>query len=930
MADNEIDIRIDNKQVLSALEQINKRLEDFGKTSQKNISRFEKAAKDSFSSVSKSLKDLKSPLDTISGVMQGLGVVALGALGVKAFKAVASQFDTVVDAAVRQENALNQLRFAMARTGEFTNEAFKDMQQFASALQDTTGVGDEATLEMLSLAKSFGASNKQAKLLTEAAIELSAATGKSTNEAIRQVSKTLGGFAGELGEVNPKIKALTAEQLKAGEAARILLDQYGGSAANKLQTFSGALEAAKGRFSDLLEVIGDLIIKNPLLIELIGKAGDGFKLLGQFIKENSAGFGKFFTKGLAEAVKSFSALVVSFDVLGKAISKLSAIFVGETSVFTNISTVIGYITDETLALTQTILTLRKALNDPLGLSKIGFSFGITPEPGQDSSAELNEKLTKAIDEIIKLREQNVGAVGAITGEASLAEGAKAIDSALGNYAIELSKLANSFSEYDGSVKDNTSAVQNQTQATENASKSFQMPDKLLDFENITWPDFGSIIGASIANFDFGAIFEMPAKFLSDLYDKAKGIRPADIIDAAMTLKNSVGAFVETFASGVVGASLQGAEGARKLLVEGGAKAVDAFAPGAGEAAKPIIEALSQGPDFVRQQVREFVAALPMLIDNIAQAIPVLIEELAKNTDEIIIALVKGTPQIIRALVIEVPKQLTNPALWFDVAKSLGEALASEIVGGQVSFSAEKLNMILADIWLTFSGQVSSTLTELTSGFGRALSNALPAFALEFGVEIDQQAINFRNKIAEGLRVLGDQDQINKIGRRIGDGIREKLSELTATPKNLGVRLFNGFFNAFLDKANAMGQAIADGFSIDTGGGGEGLVPDSTPIIGGLAKGGTIPPGFNNDTFSAFLSSGELVVPRDDVDRLRGFLDQQETGTGNADNGLIAALLSQILTALNQPMTVTTQANINGKAFADIILKLNRNNARLTA
>lgn len=886
MADNEIDIRIDNKQVLSALEQINKRLEDFGKTSQKNISRFEKAAKDSFSSVSKSLKDLKSPLDTISGVMQGLGVVALGALGVKAFKAVASQFDTVVDAAVRQENALNQLRFAMARTGEFTNEAFKDMQQFASALQDTTGVGDEATLEMLSLAKSFGASNKQAKLLTEAAIELSAATGKSTNEAIRQVSKTLGGFAGELGEVNPKIKALTAEQLKAGEAARILLDQYGGSAANKLQTFSGALEAAKGRFSDLLEVIGDLIIKNPLLIELIGKAGDGFKLLGQFIKENSAGFGKFFTKGLAEAVKSFSALVVSFDVLGKAISKLSAIFVGETSVFTNISTVIGYITDETLALTQTILTLRKALNDPLGLSKIGFSFGITPEPGQDSSAELNEKLTKAIDEIIKLREQNVGAVGAITGEASLAEGAKAIDSALGNYAIELSKLANSFSEYDGSIKDNTSAVQNQTQASEKVSEAFRMPDNL---------------------FDFGAVG-----------------------DTLLKGANAIKAAGETFVKGLLPAVVGGAEGARKLLVEGGAKAVDAFAPGAGEAAKPIIEALSQGPDFVRQQVREFVAALPMLIDNIAQAIPVLIEELAKNTDEIIIALVKGTPQIIRALVIEVPKQLTNPALWFDVAKSLGEALASEIVGGQVSFSAEKLNMILADIWLTFAGQVSSTLTELTSGFGRALSNALPAFALEFGVEIDQQAINFRNKIAEGLRVLGDQDQINKIGRRIGDGIREKLSELTATPKNLGVRLFNGFFNAFLDKANAMGQAIADGFSIDTGGGGEGLVPDSTPIIGGLAKGGTIPPGFNNDTFSAFLSSGELVVPRDDVDRLRGFLDQQETGTGNADNGLIAALLAQILTALNQPMTVTTQANINGKAFADIILKLNRNNARLTA
>jgi hypothetical protein len=95
---------------------------------------------------------------------------------------------------------------------------------------------------------------------------------------------------------------------------------------------------------------------------------------------------------------------------------------------------------------------------------------------------------------------------------------------------------------------------------------------------------------------------------------------------------------------------------------------------------------------------------------------------------------------------------------------------------------------------------------------------------------------------------------------------------------------------------------------------------------GFAQGGMIPPGFNNDNFPARLTSGELVIDRSLTNRLANFLDKKESV--NEGTGVSESLLAQILEKLSEPQTVQTQVSVNESTFADIMLELNRNNARV--
>jgi hypothetical protein len=75
-----------------------------------------------------------------------------------------------------------------------------------------------------------------------------------------------------------------------------------------------------------------------------------------------------------------------------------------------------------------------------------------------------------------------------------------------------------------------------------------------------------------------------------------------------------------------------------------------------------------------------------------------------------------------------------------------------------------------------------------------------------------------------------------------------------------------------------------------------------------------------------LTPGELVVPRDMVGELGAFLNGQRSEAPGSD----AAMLSAIYAAVSGPIVVKAEAKVNQQAFADIILQLNRQNARLIA
>jgi hypothetical protein len=192
----------------------------------------------------------------------------------------------VIDLSNQQIDAVNRLNQAMASAGRFTQAASEEFQKFASEMQKVSVVGDEVTLSALATAQQFAKTNDEAKKLTKAALELSAATGVNLESAVRQLGVTLSGQAGSLGRTVMGVRELTAEQLKAGAAIDLVAERFAGSAQAQTRTFSGAIKQLSNTWGDLLEVIGDFVTKSPALVEV-------FKIIGEALEAATSAVASF-------------------------------------------------------------------------------------------------------------------------------------------------------------------------------------------------------------------------------------------------------------------------------------------------------------------------------------------------------------------------------------------------------------------------------------------------------------------------------------------------------------------------------------------------------------------------------------------------------------------------------------------------------------
>lgn len=267
MSDINLIIRYDNGNLDVVTKQTENELENAGKKGGRKAGKsfsneFQKYSKEAGDALSKGLNNALKVTTAISAAITAVG-------GATLFKGIS--------AAITQEDAVNRLAGALKSSGDFSQAALKDFQSYASGLQQITKIGDETALNQLALAKSFGATNEQAKQIVTTAADLAQAFGTDIETQVRQISKTLGGFAGELGETQPKLKALSQEQLRNGEAINILSQAYAGQAANALNSFSGVTAQAGNALGDLFEDVGKLVTQNPAVIKAFKGLTDLFR-----------------------------------------------------------------------------------------------------------------------------------------------------------------------------------------------------------------------------------------------------------------------------------------------------------------------------------------------------------------------------------------------------------------------------------------------------------------------------------------------------------------------------------------------------------------------------------------------------------------------------------------------------------------------------
>ena len=278
-------LELDDKQVEATLKKLPKEFEDSGKKSGKEFGDGVE------SGASKAFSSLKSK------------ILSVGAALVTAFGAKKS-----IEAAARQQDAVQRLNNSLANIGEFSQKATLDLQNFAASIEETTRFSDEAVLEQLAFAQAMGATAEQSEKVVNAATDLATALNIDLNSATRNIAKTLGGFAGELGETIPELKELTQEQLRAGEGIELLAARYSGRAAQDVATFSGALEQLKNAFGTVLENIGKIITNNPIVIKGINALTKVFVDLANTIDSTNI---KELTLNIIEFGRSVTEFVVA-------------------------------------------------------------------------------------------------------------------------------------------------------------------------------------------------------------------------------------------------------------------------------------------------------------------------------------------------------------------------------------------------------------------------------------------------------------------------------------------------------------------------------------------------------------------------------------------------------------------------------------------
>lgn len=136
----------------------------------------------------------------------------------------------------------------------------------AREMQNRTLFSDEDIISQQAFLAALGLSEQQINDTMEAAIQLSAALGMELDAAVKNLAKTYGGLAGELGESIPALKELTAEQMKAGEAIKYVNENYKGFAETAAETGVGKLGLLKNKFMDLAAKLGAVIL--PVLERL--------------------------------------------------------------------------------------------------------------------------------------------------------------------------------------------------------------------------------------------------------------------------------------------------------------------------------------------------------------------------------------------------------------------------------------------------------------------------------------------------------------------------------------------------------------------------------------------------------------------------------------------------------------------------------------
>lgn len=942
MADTDITLNLNLKgseTIKSAFNQLTKSLTTITKINKDSNTRFKttakifqqislgaKKVKDSFAAIRKAgtnaFATARNSAKKLGSSFKNIGKSVFSLRGLVVGLGAAFTLNKIIEAAKVQEDAINQLEIALKSSGLTAKGTSEEFQKFASELQQSTKFGDETILGITGLIQSLGQLDKDGlKKATSATLDLSAAMGIDLNAAAILVGKAAAGQVSSLSRYGLVVEKGANKTETFANALDAINKQFGGAAAGQVKTFSGATQQLSNTFGDLLEELGFLITRSPIVIQVVNEVNKIFGKLGTGVKENRKEIIQFVGTGINILLKGFEFALDGIDSLIKGFQR-------STTIADKVTQGIEFLSQKYLEFVVTINRARISLNDFLGdqedvssitkqnealeqqISFIKKSIAITQDEIDAKFGAQNKLIDKVKDVSAQIRDtinKNLKETGEIT--------------------LEIKKSPNNKKVINDTLKQLLDADKKiSASTTKRLKKERQEFQKRQEEQLKRLSEFRkelSQVGAVTVADPFKALTQGLDEFKKKLTKEEK---------IKLKLEIDQAEFVQTIgiATGFSNKILKGAEGAKELLITGASAALDTIVPGLGAAVGPLLDAFAQGPEKVREMVRQFVKSLPIFINAIISSVPVFIQEIINGVPLIIESILSDLPRLVNLLIDSVPRII--------------DTLVDNIPK-------------IISAWVENIPSIVTSLSLAMPLVATQLALAMPDVALSLAAEMPFVALSFLKGIAGGFKNIGDVlsrvfnngakklfDGIVGAVKNFGKGMRDAVKNLVSSLVSGAGQFVKNIISGAGDFVNKLIEKLPGGKLLTGGGGGIGggaigsivggaILGPVGAVAGaiggalGFAEGGEVPAGFPNDTFPARLSSHEGIIRSDLNPRLKSFLDRNESSSSSSSNSL-EVLLVRILDLLERPMQTTASVELNDRTFAEILLTLDRNNARV--
>lgn len=254
MPDNsvEIDSKVTTEGVEKGVKKINQELKKVEKEAEKTT----KKTAGNFKKLDTAMQEASSTASgfasKISNAASSGGLYVAAAVGaISATKKLGEVMRECTDAYKVQEKAEKALEVAARNNPYLDGQAVAGLKAFASELQSVSEIGDETSIKLMAQLAAAGRTETQIRDIMKAAADYAAGTGTDIQSAVQTLNATYSGSAGLLGKQITGLKGLTEEQLKNGEAVKVVAEKYKGLAEN-LADVKVQAEGAKGDFKEMV------------------------------------------------------------------------------------------------------------------------------------------------------------------------------------------------------------------------------------------------------------------------------------------------------------------------------------------------------------------------------------------------------------------------------------------------------------------------------------------------------------------------------------------------------------------------------------------------------------------------------------------------------------------------------------------------------